>query len=142
MPKKPANDLMPSDDTRLALVEQANETIKGSLADVNVKLARQHDKFNDTHNEINLMRLDLNGIVQQLSHVVEDQKEVKEVVKHNTAAWLSVERVLNRLVTERETERKAAAFTLKTIVKITGCIVAGVGVLFGAYKAFIAILVG
>lgn len=99
--------------TKLALLEKA-------VSDLEERNEVYHAKFNDIHNQQNLIRLDIQQWGMQTQQLITDQREMKDVIRNNTSALSSIQEVLNKILVERDTTKTNISTFAKMIVWIGG----------------------
>lgn len=104
---------MATASTKLALLEKA-------VSDLEERSEVYHVKFNDIHNQQNLIRLDIQQWGMETKQLITDQREMKDVIRNNTSALSSIQEVLNKILIERDTTKTNISTFAKTIIWIGG----------------------
>jgi len=130
---KPANDVSPSLETKLAVLTQIVNTQVKVVEGVVEKQAAHHEHVKAIAKDINKTWLRMEGFTAQLTHISNEQEQVKQVIENNTAAFLELKELVMMVVTERKTTKD----NIGMFTKMTAWAVGVISSIYAAIQAAI-----
>lgn len=96
-------------ETQLAVLTERVDTLaEKQQIDMDAFNKRQeahHENVKKIGNDIGLLRIDVQGWSTQTQQVVSDHKDMKKVIDNNTAAFLEMREMVQKILTEKATTK-------------------------------------